>query len=165
MEPTTNPWEKVQGILWLILGLFLLLAFFLPNYTTPVMDIDGLDLLKTATRDPKAFSRLTRDLPTFFMVMAPFTYWLLGLVAVIAGSFSLYGRKSSMEMLVIVWSGLSVLISLLAIFLLLNRNDAPSFFMKFLPKPGIVFYLTVFSGVLILVSGIVKRSFSKVATT
>jgi hypothetical protein len=161
MESTTKPWAQIQGILWLILGLFLMLAFFLPNYTTPVIDIDGLDLLKTATRDPKAFSRLTRDLPTFFMVVAPFAYAILGLLALITGAFSINGRKSSLEMLVMVWAGLSTVTSLLTVFLLLNRHDAPSFFMKMLPKPGTVFYMTILAGGVILVSGILRKSLSK----
>lgn len=165
MQSTTNPWEHILGILWLIMGLFLMLAFFLPNYTTPVMDIDGLDLLKTATNDPRAFSRMTRDLHTFFMVLAPFTYVLLGLLAIIAGAISINGRKSSMELLVTIWAGLSALIGLLTVFLLLNRNDAPSFFMKFLPKPGVVFYLTVLAAGLILVSGIMRRSLNKPEST
>jgi hypothetical protein len=156
MQSTARILDQVKGVVWLLFGVYLLLAFFLPNYTTPIIDFDGLDLLRTAIRDSKALKRLVQDLPTFFMVITPFAYWFVGFLAVLVGILTLSGRNSSLGLFVTILSGITLLTSLLTIYLLLNRNDTPSFFAKMLPRPSSWFYLAVLAQVLVLGTGILS---------
>lgn len=150
-----NPGIKmVRDLCWLILGLFLLLAFFLPNYTTPIIDISGFDLLRGFLKDPRSISRLMEDVPTFFMIVTPFMYWFLGFGGLVVGIICLSGRAVLADRFITILAGILVFMSVTTIVVMTNRHDVPSLFAKALPKPNTVFYFTIVAELGILILGI-----------
>ncbi|MEM0996961.1 MAG: hypothetical protein AAGN35_07775 [Bacteroidota bacterium] len=152
----TNPLSLVISILYVVMGAFLVLAFFLPLYGNAFLDIGGLDLLRAATRDPKALSRLTQDSATFFMVITPFLFWLLGIISLVIGALRLATQWNRFGIAITILAGFMVIISVVTIFSINNQSTVPGLFAKMFPKPGTTFYLTILAEVGLLVAGILS---------
>ncbi|HHG86698.1 MAG TPA: hypothetical protein ENJ82_18260 [Bacteroidetes bacterium] len=160
--PQIETRHTLKKVVWLLVALFLLIAFFLPNYTTPIIDFSGFDLLKGVIKKPESFNQLFQDAPTFFMVITPFTYWTLGFFTLTISISSFTSGSSTFDRFIIIMAGMLIFLSITTAIVMTNRHDLPSIFAKALPKPNLIFYLTIIAEATLILTGILGKASKKV---
>lgn len=135
--------DRWMGILWLILGVALLITFFLPNYTVANMGITGLEVLERAFRPESNPRRIFDDAGFFIMLAVPMYYFLLGVFSVVCGIIALVQKQAKYAWATAIPNFFGFLFTVLGAILLLHRHSEVPFFAKLLPKPTLMYWVAM----------------------
>lgn len=154
-QSSMNPnFQKLLAPFWIVAGSLLILAFFVVNYSMVFKDFSGLDMVEIVFKDLENLKKIGDTTSFLLMVAIPILYLALGIYVFVLGLFSLRKEKSQTFVLLSLFSGIVLSVTILGFFLIGNEGKEVAIVSKFMPKPDVGYFLAFSIELLIFASGI-----------
>ena len=129
----------VLAIARMVLGLLMVLLFFLPLFSSPLMDLNGPDTVEFVREAPREKIRIFDRLTGILMLVVPIGSVFLGFLSAGFGGLGLQKVAPKGELVLSILCG----VNLVAGFILVVKMTSvdKNFFNAFLPQPSMFFYL------------------------
>jgi|GEM_PF-6486675 len=144
---------RILGFTWLILGISLPILYLLPLFGSPILDLNGIDVI-SAANDLSGDKKISMDKTSgFLMLIVPQFLLFLGFLGFGLGINCLVSKKAVMKFPYMIASAVVILIGLFCI-IRMATVDA-GFFSMLLPKAQAPFYISLFLLALIALAPLV----------